>query len=199
VGTSISSSTGGKVKSSTVICALALCVGLACAGQKPDPWLTILKSKDGFLFQGHLERTKFSFDIPGDEIKVAEQEDPGDPARMSIDSIFFAVMPVRKSEFPSSSSDILISYRKSEQQYEKKNFGRVVLSDLDVCKGASLKHESWQLKTLDLKAPEQAYMVVKAGNYVIVISSAFANAEEKQEMLSKFSGFCKSFKVGKAR
>ena len=75
----------------------------------------------------------------------------------------------------------------------------MVLSDLDVCKGASLKHEGWQLETLDLKAPAQAYMVVRAGNYVIVISSAFANAEEKQEMLSKFSGFCKSFKIGKAR
>jgi hypothetical protein len=187
------------MKTSILVCVFVLNAVFACAGQKPDPWLKIVKSKDGFLFQGHLERTGFSFDIPGDQIQVAEQEDPSDPARTAIDEIFFAVMPVRNSEFPSSSPDVLTSYRKNEQKFQKENFGRVVLSDLDVCKGASLKHESWGLETLDLKAPAQVFMAVKAGNYVIVISSAYSNAEEKEEMLSKFSGFCKSFKVTEAK
>lgn len=129
---------------------------------------------------------------------VAEQEDPSDPARTPIDNIFFAVMPVRKSDFPLTSPDILISYRESEQQFQREHFGRVVLSDLDVCKGTALRHESWVLKTLDLEAPAQVYMAVKAGNYVILIASAFANAEEKEQMLSKFSGLCKSFKLTEA-
>lgn len=190
------------MKSSILICAFAfvlvLCTAPAYAGGKPGPWLSIVKSKDGYLFQGHLDRTKFSFDIPGEQIMVAEQEDPSDPVRTPIDNIFFAMMPVKKSDFPSTSADILISYRNSEQRYQKEHFGRVVLSDLDVCKGARLRHESWVLKTLDLEAPSQVYMAVKVGNYGIVISSAFANAGERKEMLNKFSGLCKSFKVTQA-
>jgi hypothetical protein len=90
--------------------------GLAYAGQKSDPWLSIIKSEDGFLFKGHLERSGFTFDIPGDQINVFEQEDLGDPARTSIDDIFFAVMHVNRSDFPSTSPDILISYRNNEQK-----------------------------------------------------------------------------------
>jgi hypothetical protein len=186
------------MKSPIVICAFALVLCAAPTYVGADPWLSIVKSENGFLFQGHLDGTGFSFDIPGDQIMVAEQEHPSDPARTPIDNIFFAVMPVRKSDFPSTSPDILISYRKSEQQYQKEHFGQVVLSDLDVCRGATLRHESWMLKTLDLKAPAQVFMAVKAGNYVIVVSSAFANADEKEEMLSKFSGLCKSFKIAEA-
>ena len=171
------------------------CATLAWAGRKDQPWLSIVKSRDGFLFQGHLDRTRFSFDIPGEQIMVAEQEDSSDSARTPIDNIFFAVMPVRESDFPSTSPDVLTSYRNSEQQYQKEHFGRVVLSDLDVCKGAGVRHESWMLKTLDLDAPAQVYMAAKVGNNVLVISSAFANAEERKEMLSKFSGLCRSFQV----
>jgi hypothetical protein len=178
-----------------VVGIFVFCGGIASAGQQPDPWLNIVKSEHGFLFQGHLGRTAFSFDIPGDQIKVAEQKDPSDPARTSIDEIFFQVMPVKKSDFPSTNSDLLTSYRKSEQKYQKEHFGPVVLSELDVCKGSPLKHQSWQLGTLDLKAPAQVFMAVKAGDHVIVISSAFANAEEKEGMLNKFSGFCKSFQA----
>lgn len=189
------------MKSSLVICAftLVLCATSAYSVERQDPWLSILKSEDGFIFKGHLERTGFFYDIPGDHIMVADQEDTSDQVRTPIDNIFFAVMPVRRSDFPSTNPDILISYRKSEQQYEKKQFGRVVLSDFDVCKGAALRHESWVLKTLDIKAPAQVYMAVKAGKYVIVISSAYANAEEKGKMLRKFSGLCKSFKVTEAK
>lgn len=182
------------MKSLMVICALVF-----CAGQKADTWLNIVKSEDGYLFRGHLENTEFSFDIPGDQIHVARQEESGDSAVTSIDDIFFAVMPVRKSEFPATGPDFLSSYRKSEQQYQKRHFGRASLSDLDVCKGATLRHESWELETLDLKAPAQVYMAVKAGNYVLVASSAFSNAGEKGKMLDKFSSFCKSFKITQAR
>jgi hypothetical protein len=65
----------------------------------------------------------------------------------------------------------------------------VTFSDLDVCKGATLNHQSWELETLDIKAPPQVYMAVKVGNGVIVISSAFANSSEKLAMLSKFQVF----------
>jgi acetaldehyde dehydrogenase (acetylating) len=187
------------MKSLGVICALVLWTSAVYARHKPEPWLAIVKSQDGFLFQGHVERTAFAFDIIGDQIQVAEQEDPGDPARMVIDGVFFTVMRVQKSDFAAADPDVLVAYRKSEQQYEKEQFGRVELSELDLCKGASLKHESWGLKALDIAAPTQAYMAVDAGNYVIVVSSAFANDEEEARMLGKFSSFCRSFKLGETK
>lgn len=55
------------------------------------------------------------------------------------------------------------------------------------------------LKTSDIKAPAQVYMAVKAGSDIIVIGSAYANGKEKEEMLSKFSGLCKSFNVTEAQ
>lgn len=185
------------MKALIAICVFMLTATAAAAAQKPGPWLGIFKSKDGYSFQGHLGRTPFSFDIPGNQIKVAQQQGSDDPAAMTvIDGIFFSVMPVRKSEFPSTSPDVLISYRNWEQQYEKKHFGRLVLSDLKLCKGTSLGHESWELRTLDVKAPAQVYMATEAGNDVILISSAFEGAGDKKEMLSKFSHLCKTFKVG---
>lgn len=184
------------MKSLGMICALVLWASAVHAGHKPEPWLTIVKSQDGFLFQGHVERTAFSFDIIGDEIQVAEQEDPGDPARMAIDGVFFAMMYVSKSEIPALDPDILAAYRESEQQYAKDQLGRVEFSDLDLCKDASLKLESWGLNALDIQVPMQAYMAVDAGSDIIVVSSAFANDEEKTSMLSKFSGLCGSFKLG---
>lgn len=115
---------------------------------------------------------------------------------MAIDKIFFSVMPVRKSDFAATSSDILASYRTSEQQYERTHFGHVVLSSLDVCKNAALRHESWELQTLDVKAPAQVYAVFKVGDDVMLISSAFTNTKDRKAMLGKFSALCKSFKPG---
>lgn len=188
------------MKSTLTIVAFVLCscATVAWAGRKHDPWLSIVKSTDGFLFEGRLERTEFSFDIPGDRIQVAEQREPGDPARMAIDDLFFSVVPVSTSEFAPTGPDTLASYREYEQQYEQDNFDHAVLSDLDVCEGASLRHVSWQLEALELKAPAQTFMAVAAGNYVIVVGSAFANDEEKKRMLSKFSALCESFEITEA-
>lgn len=174
------------------------CATLAWAGQKQHSWLDIVKSTDGFLFEGRLDRTEFSFDIPGDQIQVAQQEEPGDPATMAIDNLFFSVVSVSTSEFAPTGPDTLGSYRKYEQQYERDNLGRVVVSDLDLCEGASLQHVSWQLEVLDVEAPVQTFMAVMVGDYVIVVGSAFANGEEKKRMLSKFSGLCESFEVANA-
>lgn len=175
------------------------CATLAWAGRKHEPWLSIIKSTDGFLFEGRFERTEFSFDIPGDQIQVAQQEVPGDPAMMAIDNLFFSIDSVNISEFALIGPDILSSYREYEQQYEQENLGNVVLSDLDVCEGASLQHESWQLEISDGEAPPQTFMAVIAGDRVIVVGSAFANDEEKKQMLSKFSGVCESFEITKAK
>ena len=171
------------------------CATVAWAGRKHHPWLSIIKSTDGYLFEGRLERTKFSFDIPGEQIQVAQQGEPGDPATMAIDELFFSVVPVSTSEFPTTDSDTLASYRTYEQQYERDNLGHVALSDLDVCEGASLQHISWQLEPLDVKAPAQTFMAVVAGDYVIVVGSAFENAEQKKAMLGKFSSLCESFEI----
>lgn len=175
------------------------CATLAWAGRKDQPWLSIVKSTDGFLFEGRFEHTDFSFDIPGDQIQVAEQEEPGDPALMAIDNLFFSVDSVSTSEFVPIGPDTLTSYREYEQQYEQDNLGQVVLSDLDVCEGTSLQHVSWQLEVLDGKAPPQTFMAVIAGDRVIVVGSAFANGEEKKHMLSKFSGICESFAITEAK
>ena len=171
------------------------CATLAWAGRRHQPWLSIVKSTDGFLFEGRLKGTEFSFDIPGDQIQVAQQEEPGDPATMAIDELFFSVVPVSTSEFPPTDPDTLTSYRKYEQQYERDNLGHVALSDVDLCEGASLQHVSWQLEPLDLKAPAQTFMAVVAGDYVIVVGSAFANDEERKRMLGKFSTVCESFEI----
>ena len=71
------------MKSTLAIAALisCSCATLVRAGQEGHPWLGIVKSTDGFLFEGRLGRTEFSFDIPGDQIQVAQQEEPDDPER----------------------------------------------------------------------------------------------------------------------
>lgn len=91
-----------------------LCTTSAYAAGKSDPWLRIMKSEGSFIFQGHLGRKGFSFDIPGGQMMVASQDNSSGRAMTSIDNIFFSVMPVRKSDFPSTSSDVLLSYRRSE-------------------------------------------------------------------------------------
>lgn len=189
------------MKLSTVIYGLAflLCATSACAGGKSGPWLSIVKSKDGFIFKGHLGRKGFSFDIPGQQMMVANQDQSSGRAMTSIDNIYFSVIPVRKSDFPSTTTDMLLSYRRSEQQYERKQLGRAKLADLDVCKGSRLRRESWVLQALDIKAPAQVYMAVKSGNDIIVISSAYANGKEKAKMLNKFASVCNSFKVTEAQ
>ena len=188
------------MKSTLAIAALisCSCATLVRAGQEGHPWLGIVKSTDGFLFEGRLGRTEFSFDIPGDQIQVAQQEEPDDPAMTAIDDLFFSVVPVSASEFAPTGPDTLASYRKYEQQYEQDNLGHVVLSDLEVCEGASPQHVSWQLEVLDVEAPVQTFMAAMAGDYVIVVGSAFANGEEKKQMLSKFSSLCESFEITKA-
>lgn len=189
------------MKSPLVIVAFisCACTTLAWAGRKHQPWLSIVKSTDGFLFEGRLEHTEFSFDIPGDQIQVAEQEEPGDPAMLAIDGLFFSVDSVSISDFAPAGPDTLTSYREYEQQYEQDNLGDVVLSDLDVCEGASLQHVSWQLEVLDGKAPPQTFMAVVAGDRVLVVGSAFANGDEKKQMLSKFSDICESFEITKGK
>jgi hypothetical protein len=175
------------------------CATLAWAGRKHHPWLSIVKSTDGYLFEGRLERTEFSFDIPGDQIQVGQQEEPGDPATMAIDELFFSVVRVSTSDFAPTGPDTLAAYKEYEQQYERDNLGHVTLSDLDVCEGASLQHVSWQLEPLDVKAPAQTFMAVAAGDYVIVVGSAFENAEQKKAMLGKFSSLCESFEIAGAK
>jgi len=182
------------MKALIAICVLGLSATTATAGQNPGAWVGLEKSKDGFLFHGHLGRTLFSFDIPGHRMKVFQGEDSYASAeKTSIDDISFSVTSVRISEFPSTSPHVLISYRNWEQQYEKKHFGRVALSDFEVCKGTALRHESWELRTLEVKAPAQVYMATKAGNDIVVIGSAFSNANEREKMLSKFSHLCRTF------
>lgn len=182
------------------ICIFLLSPIVATAAQNSVQWLGIFKSRDGFLFQGHLGHRPFSFDVPGNQISVAQQEGPEDStARASIDGIFFSVMSVKKSDFPQTSPDTLISYRNAEQRYERQHLGRVELSDLDVCKDALFRHESWELRTLDIKAPPQVYLATKVGNYVLVIGSAYADAHDRDELLSKFSHVCKTFNPGRTR
>lgn len=131
----------------------------------------------------------------GAAVAAAGQKPDESAASTSIDNIFFSVFPVKKSEFPSVSPDILVSYRNYQQRCERKHFGRVVLSNLDVCKGALLRHESWKLQTLDIKAPTQVFMVTKVGDYVLVVGSAFNDSENRAKMLSKFSQLCRTFQL----
>lgn len=184
------------MKSFILICAFSLALTTVAHAKRgrPDPWLNIVKSEDGYLFKGHLGRASFSFDIPGDQIQILQQQDAGEPPSMAIDDIFFSVLPIAKSEFPSTSSDILVSYRKSEQLYEKKQFRGAVASNLDVCKGTTLRHESWELQIRAAKAPAQVYAAFQVGDNVMLISSAFTNAKEKKALLDKFSVLCQSFK-----
>ena len=189
-----------KMKTLIAICVIVLSAAAAAAAKDSDPWLGIFKSEDGFLFQGHLERTPFSFNIPGDRINVAQQEGSDDStARTLIDDMFFSVASVRKSEFPKANPDILISYRNWEQQYEKEQLDGVVLSDLDVCKSAPLRHESWEMRPRNIKAPPQVFMATEVGNYILVIGSAFAHADDREKVLSKFSQLCKTFKRGQTK
>jgi hypothetical protein len=192
---------GGHMKSTLTIVAFALCscATLAWGGRQHHPWLSIVKSTDGFLFEGRLERTEFSFDIPGDRIQVGRQEEPGDPATMAIDDLYFSVVSVSTSDFAPTGPDILGSYREYEQQYERENLDHVVLSDLDVCEGASLQHVSWQMEAPAVKVPAQTFMAVVAGDYVVVVGSAFENDEQKEQMLGKFAGLCESFEINKAK
>ena len=105
------------------------CATLAWAGRKHHPWLSIVKSTDGYLFEGRLERTEFSFDIPGDQIQVGQQEEPGDPATMAIDELFFSVVRVSTSDFAPTGPDTLAAYKEYEQQYERsKNEKRNVIN-----------------------------------------------------------------------
>src|SRR4249919_2486169 len=81
-----------------------------------DAALQIIKSKDGFLFVGPKDEEKFSFDVPGQSIRTAE-----DDGRYfaNIDGIMVQLTRYPINELPKG--DPLIQHRKYETDYLKEH------------------------------------------------------------------------------
>lgn len=172
-----------------LVCTLA--GGLTRAEEKSGPWLNIVKSENGFLFKGHLEGAPYSFDIPGNQIKVA-----GDNTRPMtlIDNVFFQLVRVKKSDFPTKNTDVLDAHKSYEQKHQKENFEGITLRDNDFCKGSGLKHQYWVMEAPFSENLNQVFITVEVGNHVLMIGSAYKNEDQRKAVATKFESLCKSFK-----
>jgi hypothetical protein len=168
-----------------------VCILLSSLTQAGEPWLNIVKSENGFLFKGHLDGAPYSFDIPGSDIKVA-----GDNNRpmVLIDNVFFQIVRVKNSDFSPKGAEVLDAHKAYEQKHLKDNFEGIKLKDVDVCKGSGLKHQYWTMEAPFSKTPNQVFVTIEVGNYVLMIGSAYKDEEQRKTMAGKFESLCKSFK-----
>jgi len=186
------------------VCALAL----PCAAQAPpptqEPWFKLLEARDGgYIATGKIHGATWMFRIPGQQVKSL-----GDPRGRQpmflVDDVIVTVLAVAPSDYVPGARDPLAAQAKYEQDYQRKAFTGVEITELDMCKQSRFPHGGWAAKIpprpdqgkglKDYRSfPYQVYVTYQISDVVLMINSAYGDEEGRKAVAAKLDAICRSF------
>jgi hypothetical protein len=146
-----------------------------------EPWLQIIKSKNGFLYKG----TEFSFDIPGETIQIGD-----DQVRAIARIDDFLVQTFKTKAKKSKPQDALETYKKSEMAYLNSN--GLITKESNYCNSAKLPHAEWA-STRDTTS-KTTYVVFKLKRELLIVAFSAESHVPDSLMEEKVLALCNSFK-----
>jgi hypothetical protein len=165
--------------------ALAALIGSTAVSTGAEPWLKIVKSEKGFLFQLRSEGKPFSVDVPGSTIETTE--DRGH-AFAGIDHVTFQVfLTQRAAKQGLAGLDVFVN--------EEKTFAEKVGAKLEAtsnCLQLALTHREWRVEM-----PNGAVSLYLAAEFQssIFVMAAGADAADQDRGKAMFTAACESFKA----
>ena len=156
------------------------------------PWLEVRKGQGGFLFSGQVEGTRWSFVLPGSDIKQAA----GQPIMM-VDGLLLQVRQVPRKAFESEPGPMLDAQRAYEQKYQRENFPDATVKGIAMCKGAKTGYREWMTTYgRNNTYKEHVYVTFEVGpTAVMMVNSAFDTDEQKKKVEQLVAAICGTWKT----
>ncbi len=160
---------------------------LLAASPASADWLKIVKSQDGFLFSGGETGEPFTFDVPGKDIRTAED---GNRAFAEIDGVVVQLFLAATAE-PGKSSG-LAGYAASEKDYLTS--AGATIAESSACSPLAVAHQEWSAA---VAGNVSYYLVVNAGKHLLVVVTAAPAADTSPSpALKTLASVCSSLSVG---
>lgn len=130
-----------------------------------ENWLEIVKSEDGFRFSAPAAQEKFSFNVPGEAIRTAE-----DSGRVfaDIDGATIQILRVPLKLFPGK--DKLAGHK----EFESKSLeaSGVHISPSEFCSQLLVPHQEWRAELPSISVSRYLTFQTKRSIIVIVVSAS---------------------------
>jgi hypothetical protein len=171
-----------KISRSYLILALALFA--LCGVVRAESWLEIIKSQNGFLFNGLGKGETFSFDVVGTTIKTRAD---GDRAFAKVDDVLIQVFKAKSAA--KVKNNPLAAYKKSEMAYQQTIGMETSLSNH--CVELSLPHEEWTSTITEKSRTVTLIFKLKKSILIIAVASEVSLPEDR--FLEKVKSICSSY------
>jgi hypothetical protein len=164
---------------------LAVLISAATASAHAEPWLKIVKSESGFLFQFQNNGEPFSVDVPGSTIDTAEDRGR---AFATIDHVTFQVfLTERAAKHGLTALDVFVA--------EEKTFAEQAGAKLQVtsnCEQLLRNHREWRVEMPN--GAVSLYLAATLRSSIFLMTAGAVPADEDRAR-AMFTAACDSLKA----